>query len=205
MPRGEKNQRRRGGFFETQVVGNLDGGPLGRGHQFGVAAVDAVAEDGVLPAEVVAARGALVALPAAHARREQHAPARFHALAQFAHLDHFAGDVASQNVRHGKLHAGNAGPHEQVQMIQRAGAHAQQDLIGFDLRVGNIFVDQHFRRAVLMDAGSFHASQYIGVERVRAARLDRGSLLFVNLLQAPHANGIAFSRGDGFHRGARAA
>ena len=46
--------------------------------------------------------------------------------------------------------------HEQIQMIQRAGAHPQQHFVGFDLRLGHVFVDQHFGPAVLVDACGFH-------------------------------------------------
>jgi len=63
-------------------------------------------------------------------------------------------------VRHREGDTWNAGSHPQVQVIQRAGADAHQNLVGLDLRLGNIFVDQNIRRAVLMNASSFHEGQY---------------------------------------------
>ena len=50
--------------------------------------------------------------------------------------------MSLQHVRHVELHAGNAGAHEKVQMIERAGAYPQQDFIGFDAGLGSVFVDQ---------------------------------------------------------------
>ena len=60
-----------------------------------------------------------------------------------------------------ELHAGDSGAHEQIQMIERAGAHPQQDFVGFDARLGSVFVDQYFRPAVLVDACDFHPVQGI--------------------------------------------
>ena len=56
----------------------------------------------------------------------------------------------------GELHAGDAGAHEQVQVVQGAGAHAHQDLVGLEAGFGGVFIDQHFRSAVLVDASGFH-------------------------------------------------
>src|SRR5260370_39099487 len=65
-------------------------------------------------------------------------------------------------MRHSKLHTGNSGAHEQIEVVQRTRTDAHQDLVGFDFWIGNVFVYQYFRRAVLMDAGGFHPSQYSG-------------------------------------------
>jgi hypothetical protein len=55
VPRGEKHQRSGGGIFEAHLVGNLDGAVLGRCEQFGITAIDGVAEHGKTAAEVVVA------------------------------------------------------------------------------------------------------------------------------------------------------
>ncbi len=156
VPGGEEYQRSGGGFFETEIVGNGNDAVLGRGQQFGVAAVFGIAEHGEAAAKIILAKQALLALTAAQPRRKQHAPARFDALAQFAHLDHFPGNVAAQDVRHSEFHAGNAGADEQVETVQCAGADPHQHFVGFDLRIGNFFVDQHLGSAVLVDARDFH-------------------------------------------------
>ena len=41
-------------------------------------------------------------------------------------------------------------------MVQRAGADADQDLVGFDLRLRHVFVDEHVGTAMLVNAGCFH-------------------------------------------------
>ena len=99
---------------------------------------------------------ALRALAAAQAGREQHALAGLHAPAELALFDHFAGDVAAQDVRHGESHAGDALAQPEVEVVQRAGAHADQDLVGADLGVRGVFVDQHLGPAVLVDPCSLH-------------------------------------------------
>ena len=156
VPRGKKHQGRGGGILEAHVVGNLNDAVLGRREQFRIAAVDGVAEHGEAAAEVVIAREALLALAAALSRGKQYAPARLDALAEFADRDHFARDVAAQDVGHRELHAGDAGAYEQVEMIQRAGTDADQDLVGFDLRLRHVVVDEHFGTAMLVNAGCFH-------------------------------------------------
>jgi len=154
------------------LAGAVSGTKITKAH---VAAIHAVAKDGVPAAEVVAARHALIALAAAQAGREQHAPSRFHALTQFAGFHHFSGDIATQNMRHGELHAGNSGAHEQIEVVQRTRTDAHQDLVGLDFRIGNIFVYQYIGRAVLMDAGGFHPSQYNG-PRPKSSHEPRGLL-----------------------------
>ncbi len=126
--------------FVRQVVGNLQNAILRRRYQFRVAAVPPQAEERVAAAAIVVAREARLALAAAQSRRKDHAPAGLYALAEFAHFHHIARNVAAQHVRHGEWHAGNSGAHKEIEMIQRAGADAHQHLVGFDFRVGNVFV-----------------------------------------------------------------
>ena len=130
MPRGEKDERRGGGLFEGEVVRNRDGGVLGGGEQFGIAAVDGVAEHGEAAAEVVFAIQALLALPATGAGRKQNPRARLDAPAKFAGGYHLARDIAAEHVGQGELHAGDAGADEEVEVIEGAGAHAHHDLVG---------------------------------------------------------------------------
>ena len=159
VPRGEENQRHGGGFLEAHVVRDADRRVLGRGHEFGVAAIDAHAEQRVGAAEVVVAGGALLALAAAQRGGEQDAPARLHTAAQFADGHHFAGDIAAEDARHGNFRARDALPDEQVEVIERGGAHAQQDLVGLDGGLGDVFVRQHLRPAVTVNSRDFHLCQ----------------------------------------------
>src|ERR1017187_4291733 len=156
VPGGEKHQRGGGGALEAHVVGDLDGAILRCGEQFGIAAVDGVAEHGEAAAEVVVAQQALLALAATLSRREEDAPARLDALAEFACGNDLASDVAAQDVRHGELHAGDTGADEEVEVIEGAGANADQDLVGFDVGLRHVLVDKHFGIPVLVNAGCLH-------------------------------------------------
>ena len=69
-------------------------------------------------------------------------------------LRHFAGDVAAEDVR--QLHAREPGPDPQIKMVHRTGLHPHQHLVFSRLRVGDVFIPQHFRPAKLMNANSFH-------------------------------------------------
>ena len=169
VPCGEKHQRGGGGVGEAHIVGDLDGAILGRGEQFGVAAVDGVAEHGEAAAEVVVAREALLALAATLSRGEEDAPARLDALAELAGGDNLARDIAAQDVRHGELHARDAGADEEVEMIESAGPHADEDLVGFDRWFRQVLVDKHFGTPVLVNAGCLHEE--------RLARDGRGTWL----------------------------
>ena len=110
MPGGEEHQRHGGGFFELELVWNGDDRILRRGDQFGIAAWDAVAEHHVAWAEVVRAFEAFRALATAQAGRQQHALTGFDPPAQLARFDHFAGNVAAQDMRHRESDAGDALP-----------------------------------------------------------------------------------------------
>lgn len=55
-----------------------------------------------------------------------------------------------------KLHARDAGSHEEIQTVQCAGSHAHQDLVCADDGLGHVFIEQHVRPAVLVEPGGFH-------------------------------------------------
>ena len=159
-PGGEEAERDTGGFFEGEVVGDADCTVLRGCEEFGVAAIAGIAEHGIAAAQVVVAGETGLALAATQSRREQHAPARLDALAQRPHLDDFARDVAAQYMRQGEFHAGNAGAYEEVEVVQGASAHADQDFVGLDGGFRGLFVDKRFRAAVLMNASEVHSCQF---------------------------------------------
>ena len=47
-------------------------------------------------------------------------------------------------------------PFPHVQEIQRAGAHADQDLAGIELRLGRVLVPQDLGAAMLVEPDGFH-------------------------------------------------
>ena len=165
VPGGEEHHGNGGGLLEGEVAGDADGAVLGGGQQFGVAAVAAVAEGGEAAAEIVLAAQASLALAATESGREQHAPSGLHPAAQRAHLDNLARDVAAQHMRHGEPHAGDARAHEEVEVVQGAGAHADEDFVGLDGGLGRRFVNQLFRAAVPVNAGEVHGGCQLTVYR----------------------------------------
>ena len=69
-------------------------------------------------------------------------------LPKVARLHDFARHVAAEHVRHGEFHAGNSGAHEKIEVIQRAGPHPHQNLIGLDAGLRRVFIDPRIRAAV---------------------------------------------------------
>src|SRR5216684_2752304 len=110
MPGGEEHQGRRRGLVEPEPIGNGNGRIFWRRHEFTISAMNTGAEHGIAPAAIVMPGNAQSTLAATESRREQNALPHLHALAKLAHLHHFAGDIASENVRHWILQ-GNAGPY----------------------------------------------------------------------------------------------
>src|SRR5437588_11901683 len=100
MPGGEEHQRRRCGFFETEPIGDRNHRVFRRRHVFTISAMNPGAEHGIAPAAIVMPGNAESTLAATESRREQNALPYLHAFAKRAHLHHFAGDIAAENVRH---------------------------------------------------------------------------------------------------------
>ena len=87
-------------------------------------------------------------------RGEKHTLSRPEPAHVLASLDHFPRDVTSKNMR--QLHARKTFAYPHIQMVQGTGSHPHQHLIFAWLGIGDIFVNQHFRTAKLMDANRFH-------------------------------------------------
>ena len=71
-----------------------------------------------------------------------------------ADFDDFTRDVAAEDVR--QFHAGQSLAHPDIEMVERAGPHPDQDLIFARLRIGDVFVLQNFGATELMEADGFH-------------------------------------------------
>ena len=56
----------------------------------------------------------------------------------------------------GRLHTRQTSAHPQVKMVQRTGAHADQNLVLAQDGIGGVFVFENFRAAELMNANRFH-------------------------------------------------
>ena len=135
VPGGDEDQWNAGSFIEVERVGdrnNIDGG---HGKQFAVAAIDGVAEDGELAALILQSGDTFCAVIAEMHGRDQNALSGFEVGNILADFDNFAGDVGAENVR--QIDAGQSLTHPDVEMVESAGAHADEDLIFARLRVGD--------------------------------------------------------------------
>src|SRR5258706_9154361 len=79
---------------------------------------------------------------------------------QRANFAHDAGNVVAENVRQRDLDPRQTAAYPHVEMIQRAGAHFDQDFVGFDLRIGDLGNLENFRTAVLFEGDCFHGAEY---------------------------------------------
>jgi hypothetical protein len=126
----------------------------------------ALPEDGELAALVLHAGQALFAAPAEVHGGDQDALAWGESSNVFADLGDLARDVTAEDVR--QLHAGQSFANPDVEMIERAGLHADQHFVFARLRIGDVFVGQDFGATELMDADGFHSDVLQWVRRLTA-------------------------------------
>ncbi len=167
VPGGEENERNGGGFFEGKAGRNGHGVARRRADVFGVASGDEIAEERVLAAKIVVAGEAGGAASAGNAGLEENFFAGSDAGDDFADGGDFAGDVAAVYMRHGDLNARDAVANKKVEMIEGAGADADEDFVGARTRVGRVGVLEDFRAAVLREDDCFHAGVSVK-ERTRS-------------------------------------
>src|ERR1700688_3183125 len=156
VPRGDKYQRHAGRLIEIERVGNRNDVDSGRGKQFAVAAIHAIAQDGKIPALILQSGNALRTVIAEMHGRNQDALADFKIGNILAQFDDLPSHIAAHDVR--QVHSRQPAAHEYIEMIHGARAHPDQDLILARLRIRNIFVGEDFGSAELMDAYGFHES-----------------------------------------------
>ena len=124
-----KNQRHSRRLLETEIFRIRHAIYFRAADIFGAASVNHVAEIGKFTAAVVRARKAGGAFAAGNARREDDLLPDVNSRHVFADLRHFSGDVAPGNVRQRDGYVGEAAAHPEIQVIQRAGAHADKHFI----------------------------------------------------------------------------
>jgi hypothetical protein len=73
-----------------------------------------------------------------------------------ADLDDFAGNIAAGNVGKRNGNAGQTVAHPEIEMIEGAGANADEDFVGVEVRFGNIGVMEHTGVAMLVKDNRFH-------------------------------------------------
>ena len=84
-------------------------------------------------------------------------------------VDDFAGDVAAGDVRQRNAHPIDAAALPEIEMIQRAGAHANDGAPGCGYGIGRVFVAQHLGPAVLVEADCLHRRTEFNSDTLRHA------------------------------------
>jgi hypothetical protein len=158
VPRGEEHERHSGGFFERERFGKREHVARGSFYKFRAASIHQVAEQRVFSAEIVVASEAGVAVAAGNSRSENDFFADVNIVDQFSDGGDFAGDVAAWNVRHGNFHARNAAANPEIQVIDRTGAHTDENFVGARAGIGDFSDAENFGAAVLGEDNCFHES-----------------------------------------------
>ncbi len=156
MPRRLEDERDRGGLFERKIFGTGKAVDFGDADKFGAAAVNHIAKIGELAAAIVLAGNARRAFAAGHAGSQNHFLADANSGNFGADFGDFSGHVAARNVREGNGNVGQAAAHPEVEMIQRASAHAHEHFRRAGLRVRHVGELQNFGPAVLVEEDGFH-------------------------------------------------
>ena len=86
--------------------------------------------------------------------RDENALADFEIGNIFADFNNFSGRIGAENMR--QVDAGEALPHPNIEMVERACADADEDLIFARLGVGDGLVLEDFRATELVNADGFH-------------------------------------------------
>ena len=80
---------------------------------------------------------------------DHHFVAGFGPCHQVPNFAHHARYITPKNVRQRNFDSRQTVPHPHIEMIQRAGAHLDENFIGFDLRIRDFANLENFRPAVL--------------------------------------------------------
>src|SRR6185369_1197512 len=97
-----------------------------------------------------------LAAAAADTRLQHHAAPDRHVRRR--RRDHLAGDVAAGDVRHRDADAGQAAPRPQIEVIERTGTDAHQDLAWHEVRIRRLLVAKDVRASMLMKTNGPHDS-----------------------------------------------
>ncbi len=168
VPRGQENERHGSGIDKGEGIRNRDDVDSWHGDQFAVPSLGVVAEYRELGTEILASAVALLAMTAEQHGRQQHARANFQIGYVFATLRYFASNVASEGVR--QLDAGKSFANPQVEVVESAGANADEDVVFAQDWIGDLFVPEDFRSTEFMHANGFHGG-LLGRKMSRDRRL----------------------------------
>jgi hypothetical protein len=107
-------------------------------------------------AVIVFAREAGGALAAGDDRGEHDLLTYMHGTHSGANLGHFPGDIAAGDMRERNLIAGHTAPDPQIEVVEGARAHVNEDFIVSEMRFVYVGVMQNAGVTVLMEKNGFH-------------------------------------------------
>jgi hypothetical protein len=97
-----------------------------------------------------------MAMAAGNAGLNQHLFAGLYPIDKITDSANDSGNVVAKNVRQRNLDAGEALACPDVEVIDAAGAHLDEDLVGFVRRVGKLCVFENVGTAVAVEDDCFH-------------------------------------------------
>jgi hypothetical protein len=156
VPGGEEDERNGGGLRPVEILRIRETVDLGHTNIFGATAVDHVTEIGEIATVVILTSDAGGTFAAGNARSENDFLPDMNGRDFWADLGDFAGDIAAGNVGERDSNTGEAAANPEVEMIEGAGADANQDFIVAKGRFGDISIAKNRRVTVFMDDDGFH-------------------------------------------------
>jgi hypothetical protein len=151
-----ENERYCSGLLERKIFGIGEAVDLGAADEFGAAAVDQVAEIGELRAVVVAAGEAGGTFAAGDAGSEENFLAGLHGRDVRAGPGDDTGDVAAGNVRERDRDTRDALAYPEIEMVEGAGVHADEDFAGAEFGFGGVGAAEDVWATVVIEENGFH-------------------------------------------------
>jgi hypothetical protein len=156
VPGREEDEWHRSGLWPIEILRIREAVDLRHANVFGAPAIDHVAEVGEVAAAVILAGEAGGTFATSDAGCENDLLADVNGGDFRADLGDFAGHVATGNVRKRDGYTGKAAANPEVEMIEGASAHANQDFIVAESRFGDVGVMKDRRITVFIDDDGFH-------------------------------------------------
>ena len=156
VPGGEEDERNSGGLRPVEILRIRETVDLGHTNIFSATAVDHVTEIGEIATVVILTSDAGGTFAAGNARSENDFLPDMNGRDFWADIGDFAGDIAAGNVGERDSNTGEAAANPEVEMIEGAGADANQDFIVAEGRFGDISIAKNRRVTVFMDDDGFH-------------------------------------------------
>ena len=156
VPCRRENQGNAGRLLEGKLhtFRNRNYADAGDGDVFAIAAVIGITQDAEVGAKVLASGDAFDAVSAEGHGSQEHTLSYRQVGNVLAQFGDFSGDVTAVDMR--QLDAGEPFADEQIEVVERACLHSNQNLVFAKLGLSDILVLQDLRPAELVEACGFH-------------------------------------------------